>query len=124
MKEQLHLAPGEKKIDRDSQQKTLSYLLLLPSAQKKLSHQHPIQCPIHPTHPTRFVLHRFMRVLTTTLPVASEPAQLYASCDADATACLVVHKAAETAADRGAVAARQMLFDCERACGPGAGALL
>lgn len=60
-----------------------------------------------------------MRVLTTTLPVASQPAQLYASCDADATACLVVHKAFETAADRGAMAARQMLFDCEPACGLG-----
>lgn len=55
-----------------------------------------------------------MRVLTTPLPLASQPAQLYASCDADATACLVVHKALETAADRGAAAARQMLFDCER----------
>jgi len=69
---------------------------------------------LQPHLPTpRFVLHRFMRVLTTALPMASQPAQLYASCDGDATACLVVHKALETAADRGAVAARQMLFDCE-----------
>lgn len=64
-----------------------------------------------------------MRVLTAPLPMAPQPAPLYASCDADATACLVVHKALETAAEQGTAAARQMLFDCERRRGSVVGCL-
>ena len=52
-----------------------------------------------------------MRVVTAAVPLASQPAQLYASCDVDATACLVVHKALESAAEKGAAEARGMLFD-------------
>ena len=59
----------------------------------------------------RFVLQRRMRIITAALPLATGPAQLFASCDGEATACLVVHKCLATAAEQGAAAARQMLFD-------------
>jgi len=52
-----------------------------------------------------------MRVITAALPVADTPSQLFGSCDVEATACLVVHKALATAAERGASEARQMLCD-------------
>ena len=52
-----------------------------------------------------------MRIITAALPLAAGPAQLFASCDGEATACLVVHKCLATSADQGPAAARQMLFD-------------
>lgn len=60
---------------------------------------------------TRFVLCRRMRILTAAVQMASTPQQLYEHCDAEVTTCLVVHKALEVAAARGAAAARQMLLD-------------
>jgi hypothetical protein len=52
-----------------------------------------------------------MRIITAALHLATGPAQLFASCDGEATACLVVHKCLATAAEQGAAASRQMLFD-------------
>ncbi|KAI3432284.1 hypothetical protein D9Q98_003844 [Chlorella vulgaris] len=59
----------------------------------------------------RYVLRRRMRILTAALPLADTPQQLYAGCDAEATACLVVHKVMEGAASAGTSGARQMLLD-------------
>lgn len=65
----------------------------------------------HNSTPCRYVLRRRMRILTAALPLADTPQQLYAGCDAEATACLVVHKVMEGAASAGTSGARQMLLD-------------
>lgn len=52
-----------------------------------------------------------MRVLTAAMPLAESADQLLGSCDTEALACLIAHKAITTAAEQGVRNARQMLFD-------------
>ncbi|KAL4424007.1 hypothetical protein ABPG75_001308 [Micractinium tetrahymenae] len=64
-----------------------------------------------PADGSRFVLQRRMRVLTAAMPLAESADQLLGSCNTEALACLIAHKALITAAEQGVREARQMLFD-------------
>lgn len=59
----------------------------------------------------RCVLRRWLRVQTVALPVASSPAQLWASCSPDALVVLMAHLTTEAAGTSGLEAAKVMLLD-------------
>jgi hypothetical protein len=73
----------------------------------------------------RYVLRRRLRVTTVSLGVATSPVQLYTSCDAAATALVLMHKVLGAAAAEGSLtAARALLREWLAALAASAAAVL